>query len=87
MPYGSGPMIRQALIHAKPWQRYAIGIAMILGGAGLAALGHVAGVLLAAAGTLLIWRMLRYRMRFRRGRSRPANGVASHKKEQDREQT
>jgi hypothetical protein len=57
MPYGSGPLIRHALIHAKPWQRYLICAAMILGGAGLTALGHVAGVILAAAGALLLYRM------------------------------
>jgi hypothetical protein len=78
MPYGSGQVVRQALIHAKPWQRDVICTAMILGGAGLAALGHVAGVLLAAAGALLIWRMLRYRLRFRLGGGRHADGIESH---------
>ncbi len=63
MPYGSGMVIRQALVHAKPWQRYAIALAMIGGGAGLVLLGHAAGALLAAAGALLAWRMLRYRVR------------------------
>jgi hypothetical protein len=75
MPYGSGPVIRQALIHAKPWQRYVFSVAMILGGACLAALGHVTGALLAVAGVLLMWRMLRYRMRSRRGAGRGADGI------------
>ena len=75
MPYGSGHVIREALIHAKPWQRYVISGAMILGGAGLAALGHGAGVLLAAAGALLMWQMLRSRMRSRFGAGRGANGL------------
>ncbi len=70
MPFGSGQMIRQALIHAKPWQRYVIAGAMIAGGAGLVVLGHVAGVLLAAAGLLLVGRMLRYRIRSRSGSRR-----------------
>lgn len=29
MPYGTGPLIRQALVTASPWQRYLIGIAMV----------------------------------------------------------
>jgi hypothetical protein len=70
MPYGSGPLIRHALIYAKPWQRYLICAAMILGGAGLAALGHVAGVILAASGALLL-----YRMRPRRAAGRAADGI------------
>ena len=32
MPYGSGQVARMALMHAKPWQRYVIHIAMIGGG-------------------------------------------------------
>jgi hypothetical protein len=67
MPYGSGPVIRHALIVAKPWQRYLICTAMILGGVALAALGHVAGVVLAAAGAFLLYRM-------RPGRARGSPG-------------
>lgn len=63
MPHGSGQMIRQSLMYAKPWQRYVIAGVMIAGGAVLVVLGHVAGALLAPAGALLIWYMLRYRMR------------------------
>ena len=63
MPHGAGPAIRLVLVHAKPWQRYLICIAMIAGGAGLVALGHVAGVAFAGAGCLLIWPMIHYRMR------------------------
>lgn len=87
MPYGSGPVIRQALIHAKPWQRYLISTAMILGGACLAALGYVAGVLLAAAGALLMWRMLRYRMRSRSGAGRGADGIESDRSGQASERS
>jgi hypothetical protein len=73
MPYGSGRVIRHALIYAKPWQRYVISGAMILGGAGLAALGHVGGVLLAGAGALLMWQMLQHRMAPRYGAGRSAD--------------
>jgi hypothetical protein len=61
MPYGSGPVIRHALIVARPWQRYVVCTAMMLGGVALAALGHVAGVVLAAAGAVLLYRMRRGR--------------------------
>ncbi len=66
MPFGTGPAMRLALVHAKPWQRYLIGVAMIVGGAGLVVLGHVAGVILAPAGCLLTWRMIQFRRRSRR---------------------
>ncbi len=62
MPYGSGPLIRQTLLRATPWQRYAIGVAMAAGGVVLVLLGHVAGGLLAVAGVVLLWRMVRYRL-------------------------
>lgn len=60
MPYGSGPVIRQALVRATPWQRYLIAVAMVAGGVVLVLLGHVAGGLLAVAGLLLLVRMVRY---------------------------
>lgn len=63
MPYGSGQLIRVALLRAKPWQRYLICCAMIGGGVLLVAVGHVAGALLAVAGGVLGWPMLRYRIR------------------------
>jgi hypothetical protein len=66
MPYGSGPAIRLAMLHAKPWQRYLIVVAMIAGGAALVALGHVAGVVLAAVGCLTMGRMIQYRIRSRK---------------------
>jgi hypothetical protein len=62
MHYGSGQVIRQAILVAKPWQRYLIGIVMIAVGAALLALGHLAGGLLAAAGLFLLWRMARHRV-------------------------
>ena len=34
MPYGTGPIIRQAFIGATPWQRYLIGVAMVVVGVG-----------------------------------------------------
>jgi hypothetical protein len=67
MPHGAGPAIRLALVHAKPWQRYVIGVAMIAGGGVLVALGHVAGVVLAGAGCLLMWRLIQYGIRSKRG--------------------
>ena len=63
MHYGSGQAIRQAIMVAKPWQRYLIGVAMIAVGAVLVAVGHIAGGLLAVAGVLLFWRMVRHRLR------------------------
>lgn len=65
MPYGSGQLIRQALVHAKPWQRYVIGIVMVAVGAVLVLIGHIAGGLLSVAGVILLWRMTRYRLRRR----------------------
>jgi hypothetical protein len=66
MPYGSGPAIRLAIVHAKPWQRYLICAVMIAVGAALLALGHIAGVVLAAVGCLMMWRMIQYRIRSRK---------------------
>ena len=63
MPYGTGPIIRHALIGATPWQRYLIGVAMVVGGVALVALGRVTGGLLAVAGAVLLWRMVRGRLR------------------------
>ena len=63
MPYGTGPIIRQALIGATPRQRYLIGIAMVVGGIALVALGHVTGGLLAVVGAFLLWRMVRGQLR------------------------
>jgi hypothetical protein len=63
MPYGSGPAIRLAMVRAKPWQRYLLCAVMIAGGAALVALGHIAGVVLAAVGCLMMWRMIQYRIR------------------------
>ncbi len=54
MPYGSGHAVRQAMTYAKPWQRYVIAVAMIVGGVGLAAFGRLSGVVLAALGVLLL---------------------------------
>jgi hypothetical protein len=65
MPHGSGQVIRQAMMYAKPWQRYVIAGAMLAAGAALVAVSHVAGVVLAGAGALLLWRMLPYRVRWR----------------------
>ena len=67
MPYGSGPLIRQALVRATPWQRYLLAVAMVAGGVALALVGHVAGALLAVGGALVLWRMSRARWRRRHG--------------------
>ena len=58
MPFGTGPMIRQAFIGATRWQRYLIAVAMVVGGVALVALGHFTGGLLAVAGAFLLWRMV-----------------------------
>jgi hypothetical protein len=63
MPYGTGPIIRQALTGATPWQRYLIGVAMVVGGVVLVALERVTGGLLAVAGAFLLWRMVRGQLR------------------------
>jgi hypothetical protein len=73
MPYGSGPLIRQALVGAKPWQRYLIGVAMVAGGVVLVLLGHLAGGLLAVAGVLVLSRMVRCRLRQRQETPGPAS--------------
>jgi hypothetical protein len=65
MPYGTGPLIRQTIMHAAPWQRYLIGVAMVAGGIVLVMLGHVAGGVLSVAGIFLLWRMMHYRLRRR----------------------
>ncbi|HUC04945.1 MAG TPA: hypothetical protein VL961_06075 [Acidimicrobiales bacterium] len=61
--YGSGAVLRGALVNAKPWQRYLIAVGMIAAGVILTLLGHVASILLAGAGVLLLVRMLQFRYR------------------------
>jgi hypothetical protein len=73
MAYGTGPLVRQALLRAKPWQRYLIAVAMIAGGVVLALLGRVTGALLSAAGLFLLGQMIRYRL----GRGRAASQHAA----------
>ncbi len=63
MPYGSGRIVQQALMHATPWQRYLIGIALVAGGVVLVLLGRVTGGVLAVAGVYLLWRLVRVRLR------------------------
>lgn len=71
MPYGSGQVVRQALIHAKPWHRYLIGIVMVALGVVLVLIGHIAGGLLAVAGVVLLGRMTRRRFRRRSAGATP----------------
>ena len=59
---GPGMVLRQALLTAKPWQRYVIAVTVVIGGAVLVMAGHVGGALLSVSGILLLWRMLRYRL-------------------------
>jgi len=75
MHYGSGQTIRQAIMVAKPWQRYLLGGAMITVGAVLVAIGHIAGGLLAVAGVVLLWRMVRHRLRPRATTQGPADNA------------
>lgn len=63
MRYGAGPIIRQAFLGATRWQRYLIGVAMVVVGVALVALGRVTGGLLAVAGAFLLWRMIRSHLR------------------------
>jgi hypothetical protein len=65
MPYGTGPLIRTALMQAKPWQRYLICVAMVAGGVVLMVVGHPEGIILALAGALIGARMIGYRRRAR----------------------
>jgi hypothetical protein len=74
MPYGSGQAIRHALIQAKPWQRYLIGVVMVAVGVVLVLIGHIAGALLALAEVLLLGRMARHR--FRRPSASAMRGTA-----------
>jgi hypothetical protein len=67
MAYGTGPLLRQTLLHAKPWQRCLIAVSMIAGGVVLVLLGRVSGGLLSVAGLFLLGQMIRYR--FARGRA------------------
>lgn len=60
-------MMRQALIQAKPWQRYLIGLALVAVGLVLVLIGHIAGGLLAVAGAFVLWRMVRHRLPGKRG--------------------
>ena len=76
MPYGSGPLARQALLRANPWQRCLIGLAMVARGVVLVVLGHVAGALFAITGLLLVARMVRHQWRRRHGEAATA-GVES----------
>lgn len=62
MHYESGQLVRQTLMYAKPWQRYLIGVLVVVGGVVLVAMGHIAGGLLSVAGVLLLWRMARHRL-------------------------
>jgi O-antigen ligase len=63
MHFGQGPLIQQSLMRARPWQRYAIGAAMIAGGILLLLIGHIGGGVLAAVGAFLLWRLVRSRLR------------------------
>ena len=77
MPYGSGPLITQALLRATPWQRCAVAVGMVAFGVVLVFFGHIAGGLLAVAGVLLLWRMVRYRLRQSQGTRGSAPGPGS----------
>lgn len=77
MPYGSGPTIRLALVHAKPWQRYLICFVLIAGGVALAVLGHVVGLVLTGTGALVAWRMIQYRLHSRRAVGGSSNNLPS----------
>ncbi len=69
MAYGTGPLLRQALLRAKPWQRYLIAVAMIAGGVVLVLLGRVTGALLSVAGLFLLGQMIRYQFAHSRAAS------------------
>jgi hypothetical protein len=73
MPYGSGPLIRSAVVGATPWQRYLICVAMIGGGVVLALVGHYTGGVLSVMGVLMLVGMLRYRLGRRRA-AQPRSG-------------
>ena len=63
MPFGSGPLIREALVRATPWQRYVICLLMVIAGILLVIEGHASGALLTVTGVGILERMLRQRRR------------------------
>ncbi len=68
MPPGTGPLLRQALLRATPWQRVVIAVAMVAGGIVLALSGHIAGAVISVAGLVVLWRMIRHRLQRRHDR-------------------
>jgi hypothetical protein len=70
MPFGSGPVVRQALVKATWWQRALVGAAMLATGVALVLFARLEGALLAATGVLVLWRTARHRV----GRDRGAAG-------------
>jgi hypothetical protein len=59
--HGLGRGLRQAILYAKPWQRYVlIGIVIALGLA-LVAVGHFKGLILVAIGVFTAFEVIHYR--------------------------
>jgi len=54
------------MLYAKPWQRYALSIAMVVLGLTLAVLGQTRGFVLVAIGGFMIFEVIRYRLAPRR---------------------
>lgn len=65
--HGLGQVIRQGLLYAKPWQRYALSVALVVLGVALVAFGEAKGVVVAAVGLLIIFFDIRHHVRTRRG--------------------
>lgn len=64
--HGVGRILRQAMVYAKPWQRYVlIGDVTTLGLA-LVVLGQTKGVILIALGVFMTFEAVRYRNGSRR---------------------
>jgi hypothetical protein len=56
---GGGPavFVRQYLVYAKPWQRAAVVVVLIVGGAVLIGAGNLIGILPVALGIVIAVRM------------------------------
>lgn len=59
--HGVGGILRQAMIYAKPWQRYLLTGAVVALGIALVMLGQAKGLVLVALGTLMTYGAIRRR--------------------------
>ncbi len=60
--HGVGGVLRQAMIYAKPWQRYVFAGTVIALGLSLVALGQAKGLVLVANGGFMTFEFIRHRI-------------------------